>query len=350
MRKNDYQRRYKRGYLCRGIPVYKTDQAALSGSRRQNKEIQGEMKNDSANYGISRIVSRDGTTAAEIVPELGAVVSSWSVAGRNGDMRVLLYHRPFFWEKNVERTRGGIPFLFPVCGRMERDGVEGAYMLEHRSYRMQIHGFAARMPWQVADDRNPGELTLELRQTEATMGMYPFRFSVRLTFRVDHASLVIDQCYMNTGNEPMPYYAGFHPYFLTPQVQAGKEKVRVDFKAVERLVYNQKLTDIIGSAPLPGLPASVSDPDINEMLVFTGRDCRAVLTFEDGMGISVSASGMTDPEMFQYLQFFTIPEEPFFCVEPWMAFPNAMNTACGTRWLEPGEEECATIAFAVENP
>ena len=29
-------------------------------------------------------------------------------------------------------------------------------------------------------------------------------------------------------------------------------------------------------------------------------------------------------------------DQPFFCVEPWMGHPNAMNTVAGVHWLAPG--------------
>ena len=38
-----------------------------------------------------------------------------------------------------------------------------------------------------------------------------------------------------------------------------------------------------------------------------------------------------------YLQFYTMADKPFFCIEPWMGHPNALNALTGAHWLAPGE-------------
>ena len=59
----------------------------------------------------------------------------------------------------------------------------------------------------------------------------------------------------------------------------------------------------------------------------------------------MNAGGIDDPSFFSYVQLYTIPEQPFFCVEPWMSFPNAMNTVSGVRWLQPGQTECGILTL-----
>ena len=59
----------------------------------------------------------------------------------------------------------------------------------------------------------------------------------------------------------------------------------------------------------------------------------------DGTTIHMIAEGVEDKDMFPYVQLYTVEDQPFFCVEPWMGFPNALNTVAGSRWLEPGRSE-----------
>jgi galactose mutarotase-like enzyme len=270
------------------------------------------------------IASPNSAVRAEFVPAWGGIGSSLQVRGRE-----LLYQHEFFWDPGTTRTRGGWPFLFPICGRLERGGVDGAYLYDGQLYRMSIHGFSTHMPWRVenAGDR---QLDLVLTDTEATRKVYPFSFEVRLTYRAEDDALVCDQVYTNRGARPMPYYAGFHPYFRTPPAHDGKKDVNVRLQPVRRLKYNQRLTDIVGEDALPVMPISVMDPHASEMLLVVDEGAESVLKYPDGHSIHMTASGCP------YVQLYTMLELPFFCIEPWMGHPNGLNTIGIPRWLEPG--------------
>jgi len=288
---------------------------------------------------VLRVSAPDGSVHVSVVPEIGAAVSSLIMPGPAGPQE-LLYREPSFWDKGSEKTRGGFPFLFPICGRLERDREAGAYAYAGRVYRMAIHGFGMRLPWTVVDDGSESELVLELRDTETTRLQYPFEFKVALRFRADCGTLVIEQEYANIGDKAMPYYAGFHPYFCTPEAGKGKEKTKIDFEPACCFAYNERLTDLAGEKDIPVLPASVSEPSVNELLARLGGENRGTkLILPDGLMIHMLAEGVDDADMFPYVQLYTSPEMPFFCVEPWMGFPNALNTVCGVRWVDPGKSE-----------
>jgi galactose mutarotase-like enzyme len=177
---------------------------------------------------------------------------------------------------------------------------------------------------------------------------YPFHFEIKLKFIVHNGKWACHQIVKNTETEkPMPYYAGFHPYFLTPEMGMGKEKVVLNFHPIRRLKYNDTLTDIIGTQPVFKTPVIITDPDINEQLCVLGEDRLATLTFPNGDVLKTNVHGMQDPALFSYMQLYNIPEKPFFCVERWMSFPNALNTVSGVRWLNAGESEEAVFEISV---
>ena len=285
------------------------------------------------------LTTPDGAVRASIVPQFGALVASLVFRGRE-----LLYQHPFFWEQQTERTRGGFPFLFPVCGRLERNGQAGAYAYDDQIYQMKIHGFSSRLPWTVRGNPTDAELVLTLTDTPATRDQYPFGFEVALRFKVMADLFRIEQEYRNRGAAPMPYYAGFHPYFLTPEPGHGKEQTKVDFRAMRRLLYNERLTDVVGRTDPPQFPADVSDPAINENLTVVEESNEMRLILPDGLTVQMKAEGVEDPKLFPYVQLYTMPDRPFFCIEPWMAFPNALNTVRGARWLAPGQAEHGVLS------
>ena len=188
-----------------------------------------------------------------------------------------------------------------------------------------------------------------LCDNEHTRERYPFCFEVKLQYQVARGKLTCQQTYHNLSDRAMPYYAGFHPYFLTPPPAQGKEEVKLNYHPTRHLVYNQKLTDIVGEAPLFPLPTSISNSEINEQLTMVGEDKEIVLRYPDNVILRMSAAGITDPDLFSYIQLYTMPEKPFICVEPWMSFPNAMNSVYGVRWLAPGQSEHGILTLRIDN-
>ncbi|MBP7275386.1 MAG: aldose epimerase [Kiritimatiellae bacterium] len=281
------------------------------------------------------IAANDGCTSAQFVPAFGGIGSSLTLPFR-GVAREMLFQHDFFWNEAYTRTRGGWPFLFPVCGRMRRDGLDGVYLHEGRRYVLPSHGFSLRVPWQVTRSDEPDALEMELVSDEVTRDVYPFDFQVRLRYRVSPGVLDAEMEVRNTGSSPMPYFAGFHPYFRTPPAGQGKEEVRIALATPRQWLYNADQTDIIGPAPSPAFPASIQSAEVNETLNETPDGHATRMMYSDGFTLEVSFAEISAPRLFPFVQLYTIPERPFFCIEPWMGHPNAFNSLTGCRRLAPG--------------
>jgi galactose mutarotase-like enzyme len=273
--------------------------------------------------------------AASIVPELGGIVSSLMLPV--GDtLCETLFRQPWFWDRTTERTRGGIPFIFPICGRLERDGQQDTYLYDGQRYAMPIHGFASRKPWRVVVADREDRIEIELTDDETTQRCYPFAFRLRLAYYIENDGLCCEQTYINRGDRPMPLYAGFHPYLLTPPHGQGKESVMLSCEPLRAFEYNARLTDIAGVKPTPAMPVPITAAEINELLIEVREGSAAALLFPDKHRLLISAGGVDMARLFPYLQFYTMADQPFFCVEPWMGHPNALNTVTGAQWLAPG--------------
>lgn len=288
-------------------------------------------------YQIYTLKSPDGSLQASFVPEKGGVGYSIRAQLPEGE-RELLYLHDFFWDKTWSDLPGGWPFLFPVCARLERNGKPGHYLYDGHVYELPIHGFSWCLPWEVlgCDDQS---LILSLEDNEQTRALYPFSFKVTLTYHIENDRLICEQAYENRGDHSLPYYAGFHPYFLTPPINKGKSEVFLNYQPARRFIYNDRMTDIIGEQPVFKTPVSITDPAINEQLTQLSKERKIHLGYPEGFELILEAKGVEDSDLFTYVQLYTIPEKPFFCVEPWMGFPNALNTVSGVRWLKPGQSE-----------
>ena len=290
---------------------------------------------------VCAIAAADGRFRAEIVPALGGVVSSLQLPGPDGRPRECLYRHAWFWDPGTDATRGGSPVLFPVCGRLLKDGQPGRYETGGRPYVLPLHGFAMRLPWEVRDDSRPDALELRLADTAETQAMYPFSFELTLRHAVSDEGYVCRLTVANTGDRPMPYYAGFHPYFLTPPPGAGKEHTLFGAQPVTRWLYNPGKTEITGPAPAPAFPLPVDRVDVNELLLELGARRETRLRFPDGFELRQDASAR-----LRYRQFYTLPEEPFFCDEAWMAPPGSLNRPGAARELPPGQADTVEIRIS----
>lgn len=279
------------------------------------------------------IIDKTGSTKALFVPEYGGMISSIQMGDRE-----LLYLHDTFWQKEVTDLRGGFPFCFPVVARLKRQEKKGVYLYDGKQYELPIHGFSWFEPWSV-ENQSRDQLTLILRDNERTQKMYPFKFEIKLRYEITHNKLICHQSYVNLSDKPMPYYAGFHPYFQVAKPGAGKSEVTFNYHPTRRFVYNSDYTDIVGETSLFALPAKITDPNVNEQLTRVGENKEATLHYRSGDVLHMVAEGVEDPDLFPYIQLYTIPDEPFFCIEPWMSYPNAMNSVQGVRWLAPGQSE-----------
>ena len=261
---------------------------------------------------------------AVILPEKGATVVGLR---RNGTE--FLYCDPENLA-SAERPRCGIPFLFPIFGRLQ----DGRYTWDGEEYAMQIHGFGHTSVWQVAEHRQD-LLRLVLESDENTKKQYPFSFRVTLTFRAEDGVLTIHQTYENTGSISMPYNYGFHPYFLTER----PEQIAVTSTA-ETLFHFTK-----GAVPFARGTLTVEIPQ-------GAPESGAALMGVHSPTVLENREGGRKITMFFDASFHTHvlwaqAGKPFLCVEPVNGSANGLNTG-NYLTLAPGEAKEAFVKFRAE--
>lgn len=275
---------------------------------------------------MKKITISDGRgTQAVIAPEKGATVISLT---RNGEE--FLYSN----EENLlssERPRCGVPFLFPVFGRLQ----DGRYTYEGKTYAMGIHGFAHTSPWNVTE-KGEDFLRLMLEANTRTLAVYPFRFRTELCFRVTDGCLTIEQRYENLDEKCMPYNFGFHPYFRVEKL----ENARVETTA-------GRYFDFTVGKPQPFGHGSVSlsipegAPEIGA--VFMQSQAPTVLHIpEEGRRVT-----MEYDESFPQLVLWSQAGKPFLCVEPVNGTANGLNTGVYLT-MAPGEVKQTTLRIHAE--
>lgn len=264
-------------------------------------------------------------TTARILPEKGATVISLS---RNGQEYL---YRDDANLASSERPRCGIPFLFPMFGRLQN----GCYSWNGKTYPMEIHGFAHTSSWTV-EQSQPNSLTLSLEDSEETRAQYPFAFRAELRFVLEQGTLSIHQTYCNKGSEAMPFNYGFHPYFRVEQLHHAE----LETTAATHLDYAVGAPQDFGHGFVtPSIPEGA--PEFGSaFLDVTGPTSLTI--HPENRKIT-----MTHGTDFPTLVLWTQAGKPFLCAEPINGTPNGLNTG-NYLTLNPGETRKSTLSIHVE--
>ncbi|MEO0708020.1 MAG: aldose epimerase [Cyanobacteria bacterium J06649_5] len=283
------------------------------------------------------LTDQNSGARAEVVPERGGIITHWQI----NDTPLLYFDADRFKDPSLS-VRGGIPILFPICGNLPNDTYTLGGEPQGQAYQLKQHGFARDLPWAVsdrtvADDNDPSGggaiLKLTLESNDATRARYPFDFALNFTYRLKGQQLFLEQHFTNTGQKPMPFSTGLHPYFQVNN--DAKSQLNLNLPATQ---YINHLTQTeqpydgtldwsadeidIALRPVSAQQASVSDPSKNVSLT-----------------LSYDAAYTT-------LVFWAVKGKNYYCLEPWSAPRNALNTGTDLITLAPGERKTLTVALS----
>ena len=259
----------------------------------------------------------------------------------------------------------GIPLLFPWPGRIPRGEYEFAGQRHHLPVSgpegNAMHGFAKDRPWRVeAAGGTDSHAYLRCAFTSAdhpdTLRGYPFPYRLETVYQLTQGELTLRAAVANTGDTPMPFGFGAHPYFRVPLAPGGDRAAclvqvpadrRWNLARLGTLPPGERLTweDVTG--PVDGQfdlrrPQPLGDRQYDGG--FTGLAAR------DGWiecSVADPAAGlaavMQATDNFGTVVLYTPPGRPGICFEPWTCPPNAFNLAArgvansGLVVLQPGE-------------
>jgi galactose mutarotase-like enzyme len=261
-----------------------------------------------------------------VFPDRGGIATSWRV----GDRELLYLDTDRFTDPKLS-VRGGIPILFPICGNLP----DNTYALGDKKYALKQHGFARELPWQVVSQSTDADasLTVVLESNDQTRQVYPFDFSVSFTYHLAGDDLIIDQTYTNKSATPMPFSTGLHPYF------AATAKDRLTFE-IPADSYQEKQTGEIHpfadkfDFSQAEIDAAFTDIKAN---VATVNDASQQLTLT-----------MTSSTNYRTVVFWTVAGKDFYCLEPWTAPRNSLNTGKDLLHVAPGETLNCKITFSAK--
>jgi galactose mutarotase-like enzyme len=289
--------------------------------------VQAVQPGSESRYATTVYWLRDEATgsAIAVLPDRGGIITEWQVAGQ--DYFFMDWDR---YQDPKNSIRGGNPILFPICGNLP----ENTYQLDGTTYTLNQHGFARNMVWAVTATNTDGaaSITLTLSSTPETLVSYPFDFEVAYTYVLKGNTLTIDQQYTNKSDRPMPFSAGFHPYFAV----GDKSKLSFDIPASESW----------GKTATSGTPFfNTFNFEQDEIDLAFGDLTRSVAIVSD---LATQKRLVINSPEFSTLVFWTLKGLDFYCLEPWSAPRNALNTGKHMITIAPNESHALSCNLAIE--
>lgn len=181
------------------------------------------MTTPTTGTGIAGVtVSGNGFTA-EVAYE-GATLLSWrpvSTDGGEGENLVDGYSTPAEMQSH-NGVRNGI--LAPFTNRIP----DGQFSFDGQAHRIEpvlahedlvFHGFARALPFaltQSFEEHGAHTLVFRAEIAPADFEGYPYRLAIEVEYRFAGHEVTIDIRGINRDDRPLPFAAGWHPYFRLP--------------------------------------------------------------------------------------------------------------------------------------
>lgn len=279
------------------------------------------------------------------IEDVGAQLAS--ITGQDGVQ--------YLWQGDPEIWPRRAPLLFPVLGRLK----DSQYTLEGETYTIPTHGFC-RDALFTAEQHSQTSASFRLSDSEQTRKVYPFAFSLCVTYELEENRLVKRHTVENRTQKTMYYELGGHDGFrapLTPGEKMEDYAIRIPgLEHIQPYAMNDELMlvpkgEIIaldnGRIPLKpavyGLDTIILDqlPQSTAILVDGQDRPRVTMEFAD----------------FLYLGIWT-QNKPFdtnyVCIEPWTTLPDGtfvgrgLKDKMGIRALAPGQSETLVYTTTFE--
>lgn len=227
----------------------------------------------------------------------------------------------YIWQGDKTYWKDRAPLMFPICGRF----FEQTYTYRGKTYQMGTHGVARGAEF-AATQVSECEAVFVLTPTPAISAIYPFDFSLTVTYRLEGARLTTTARIQNPGKEILPATFGGHPGFNVP---LGADGAFSDYY----LEFDEECSpDLVEMSPtcfLTGRRSAypLQDGKILPLhhglfsvdAVFLARVANKVTL----RGKTTERSVTLEYPQMPYLGIWHAPrtEAPYVCVEPWCGLP-----------------------------
>lgn len=283
-------------------------------------------------------------------PEAGARLMHWNHARVDGTIREVIHWPELkdLAESSVAKVRGGNPILFPFNARtFDRGDIHFWRGRDDQRRPMPMHGFARQGTF-VVEQIDASGFRASLQPTAEDHANYPFSYQFTVTYRFEAQRLTCEFALTNQDGQTIPWCAGHHFYFTAPWTEGQtRDDYQITLPPAKSVRQSAKGTLFPG----PNVPRTtpLSDPNLVDTIHTELASNPVRFGPSDGseyIDVSVGANPQPEPGM-AVVTWTADPDAPYYCVEPWMGPPNAIEHGQGLRWVAPGDTDRFTVSVAI---
>lgn len=219
--------------------------------------------------------------------------------------------KEFMWQAGPQWNRHS-PILFPIVCSVNND----TYTVDGKDYHLPRHGFARDMMFTVVSLTSE-KVTMALHDSEETLKVYPYRFNLAVTYRLEGNKVHVIWHVENTDTKEIHFQIGGHPAFNMP---SGKLEGMIKLDNEEPMDMLKSYAD--GSVELVEVPleADLGIMEINNnffradsVKIHKSQTHRAMLIDTNGEpAVTVDYKAPVCAFWSPYDK-----QAPFVCIEPW---------------------------------
>ena len=221
----------------------------------------------------------------------------------------------YIWQAESSVWARHAPNLFPVVGKLRN----GQFSYGGHTYSLPQHGFARDLDF-ICIEEAPDRLSFELAANEQTLKIFPFHFSLQVSYVLSEDTVTVYYSVFNPDHKDLFMSLGAHPAFICPlQEHETFEDYELQFNGMNALTVS-KLHDGLISDESRVLHLSDHKLHLHpslfekDALVMKGEQIREVRlsSTQSGRGVEMICEG------WPYFGIWTKPgTSRFLCLEPW---------------------------------
>lgn len=233
----------------------------------------------------------------------------------------------YMWQADAAYWGRHAPILFPIVGRLNQDH----YTFQDHSYHLTQHGFARDRPFTV-QDQTATRVVLQQTSDDRTRDVYPFDFTLTLTFELKDHELRTDLAVTNPAEDTLYFSIGAHPGFNVPLGGALADFTDYQVTVSPKKTYQR--IPLVGSSsdsqhPVPldlTQPLTLDHELFNhdaQILTLDNHETTVMLsTAADDHGVALTVAA-------PYLGIWSpYPKQaPFVCLEPWWGLADDVQAS-----------------------
>lgn len=222
--------------------------------------------------------------------------------------------------------------LFPFANRIK----DGQYLFNDQQFQLDpnhkeennaLHGLVYNKTFLVTHqsaDKQGAELIMEYDYQEVEDG-FPFPFLIRLKYTFTQTGLDIDVSVVNTSDTTFPFTIGWHPYFLSENLNNSILKFESEHKL--NIGHRNIGLDLEPISPIDSVV--LKNKNLDDCWQLKGTD----VGFETPNYKLILSSSQAN----SFLQVYTPPKEHMIAIEPTTGVSDSFNNNIGLKFLKSKE-------------